>query len=917
MSTKLPTPLTRFIGREAELARAAELLREFRLLTLTGPGGAGKTRLALCLATSVSEQFPDGVWFVDFSPLSSGEFVWDRLASTLGLRETQGGTARVEAMGRSLAQRKTLLILDNCEHVVQSAAEVAAGLLEAAQTLKIVATSREPLGVDGEVTWTVPPMNDEDAVDLFMDRARQARPQITLRDKDTDAARTICRRLDGMPLAIELAAARARSLELPYIAAGLTDRLALLPSGPRTAPQRQSTLAASFEWSHELLPEAERALLRQLSVFAGGFDVEAALAVCPAASLERLAALADRSLIMLETRADQVSLRYRMLAPVREFAAEHLDEAGEVELVRSRHRDHYQAMAESGFQLVGDEKSQWLDCMRTEQDNVRAAMAWSRDRGEAEALIRMLVPLTQAWGGRARWIEVRMWLAAAAEQAGEVSPRWRAWIRLLQIFVPFVSGGSAFDEMPQLASEGLALARAGGDEVAEAFFVSLYGFMAGLSGGAEAMRPYLEQTLPHFRSATYIPLGSMLLDVFVLLRWFQSDPEEPGRLIQEAISLARFSGDRHFAISAVLIAGMTALIGGRLAEAARLFDSAVDDSRHDNDDLLWMALLGRAWVAVFAGDFAAARAGVSESLAASRGTDPAEASATMVGPTARLILASIDLAVGDAAGARHTFAKLADGARASPLARWTSVPLVFLASAQLALGAIGEATASLDEAVTLARAGAMTWVLGRASFVRARLRAAEAALHDAESLGHEALGLAREAGDQMGLVDTIELLARLAAEQASAKEAVRLWAAADSLRSTLGYARFPGEQGAYETAVAAAKRAIGQDQFSAVWSEGAKLSAEEAIAYAARGRGERKRPSAGWASLTPSELEVARLVGEHLSNPEIAKRLFVSRATVKTHLLHIFAKLGIDSRSELAAAAIGRRDHKPKPVRAT
>lgn len=502
-----------------------------------------------------------------------------------------------------------------------------------------------------------------------------------------------------------------------------------------------------------------------------------------------------------------------------------------------------------------------------------------------------------------------MWLAAATEHAGEVSPRWRAWIRLLQIFVPFVSGGGAFDEMPQLASEGLALARAGGDEVAAAFFVSLYGFMAGLSGGAEAMRPYLEQTLPHFRSATYIPLGSMLLDVFVVLRWFQLNPEEPRRLIQESISLARFSGDRHFAISAVLIAGMTALIGGRLAEAAHLFDSAVHDSRHDDDDLLWMALLGRAWVAVFAGDFAAARSGVSESLAASRGTDPAEASAKMVGPTARLVLGWIDLAAGDAAGARDAFATLTNAARASPLARWTSVPLVFLASAQLALGAIHEATASLDEAVALARTGAMTWVLGRASLVRAKLRAGERALHDAESLGHEAMGFAREAGDQMGLVDAMELLARLAAEQASAKEAVRLWAATESLRSTLGYARFPVEQGPYETAVAAATRAIGQDQFSTAWSEGAKLSADEAIAYAARGRGERKRPGAGWASLTPSELEVARLVGEHLSNPEIAKRLFVSRATVKTHLVHIFAKLGIDSRSELSAAAIERRDH--------
>src|SRR5690348_5553137 len=212
----------------------------------------------------------------------------------------------------------------------------------------------------------------------------------------------------------------------------------------------------------------------------------------------------------------------------------------------------------------------------------------------------------------------------------------------------------------------------------------------------------------------------------------------------------------------------------------------------------------------------------------------------------------------------------------------------------------------LDEATTLARANAMTWVLGRAARIRAELRAREGDLQEAESLAHESLNLGREAGDQLGVVDALELLARLAAEQGSNKEAIRLWGAAESLRSELGYVRFPVDRGPHEAAVAAAKLALGADEFAATWDEGAKLSAQEAIAYAARGRGERKRPSTGWASLTPSELEVVRLVGEHLSNPEIAARLFVSRATVKSHLLHIFSKLGIDSRSVLAAEAIKR-----------
>jgi len=378
--------------------------------------------------------------------------------------------------------------------------------------------------------------------------------------------------------------------------------------------------------------------------------------------------------------------------------------------------------------------------------------------------------------------------------------------------------------------------------------------------------------------------------------------------------MARASGDRHFLISVVIIAGLTELIQGRLADAAQLFDTAVADSRQDEDALLWIALLGRAGVATFRGDFAAVQAAVSESQAATQGTDAAEMSVRMVGPTARLILGWMELAGGDAARARDAIAPLVDAIRATPMSRYAVVPLVVLADAQLALDAREDAEASLDEATVLARAGALTWVLGRVARISAELRVRQGDLQQAESLAHEALTLAREAGDQLGLVDALELLARLATEQESAKEAVRLWAAAESLRVELGYVRFPIEQGPYEAAVARAKQALGPDEFAAAWADGATLSPDEAIAYSRRGRGERKRPSTGWTSLTPSELEVVRLVGQHLSNPEIAARLFVSRATVKTHLVHIFAKLGVDSRSELAGEAV-KRGTAPQPSR--
>jgi predicted ATPase/DNA-binding CsgD family transcriptional regulator len=901
----LPAPLTRFVGREAELAEAAALLGEARLLTLTGPGGAGKTRLAVRLAASVTEHFPDGVWFVDFSPLPGGEFVWDEVANTLGVNASGPGTTVAETVGRHLAAHRALVVLDNCEHVVASAAEVTAKLLAEAPALKIIATSREPLAVGGEVTWTVPPLSEADGIDLFIDRAKHVRPRFRFRDVEAEDVRSICRRLDGLPLAIELAAARVRALDPAYIAAGLKDHLALLPRGPRSAPRRQSTLAASFDWSHELLPDAERALLRQLSVFAGGFDVEAALAVCPAATLELLAALTDRSLIILEPSSDQAGPRYRMLETVREFAAEHLGEADEVELIRSRHRDHYLRLAETAEpELMGAGEDRWRAHLRTEHDNLRAAMAWSRDHGDAEALARMVVAL--GWFlGTPRWFtELRMWLQSAELRLGEISPLMAARIRSFQCLVAV--GTAELAELPTLANDALTLARAAGDKREEAVALSALGMMAGVVGGAEAMRPYLEEALPLARSAGFTQLTTVALSVFVLLRFFQSDPDESRHLSEEAVARAKTGANRHNTLMVESIAGMAAFLQGRLTEAARMLESVVADGRPTRDFNYMGGLLLLAWVAMLRGDFDAARVAINESLGAARRYPTDAISGRLVGPLAKLVLGAMELAGGDAHRARDAIAPLVDAIRATQLSRWSGVLLVVLAEAQLALGETNQATKSLDEAESLARPAGLIWVLGRASRVRGKLLALNGDMQEAESLTHEALSFGREAGDQIGLVDALELLARLVAEQGSPREAARLWAAAESMRAGLGYQRFPVEQGPYDAAVASTKKALGAEEFAAAWGEGAKLSVVDAIAYAARGRGERKRPTTGWASLTPSELEVVRLVGEHLSNPEIASRLFVSRATVKSHLLHIFSKLGIDSRSELAAEAIKR-----------
>jgi len=899
----LPSPLTRFVGREAELAEVAALVAGHRLLTLTGPGGAGKTRLALELASGAANDFPDGVWFADLSPLSSGEFVWDRIALTLGVKEPGQGRSWAEAIGHYLASRKALLVIDNCEHVVETAAEVVASVLASALSLKVVATSREPLGVAGEVTWVVPPLAMPDGVDLFTERARQAVPKLRLDDHDRTAVLEICRRLDGLPLAIELAAARTRVLSPVRIAAGLQDRLGGIAGGPRTAPRRQSTLEASFEWSYDLLSEPERALLRQLSVFAGGFDVEAALAVCPAATLELLAALADRSLVLV-VRANKDEPRYRLLETVRQFAAEHLDEAEEVELMRYRHRDYYTAMAERAEPgLTSPDDARWQALLLTEQENLRAAMAWSRDRGEPEALARLVAPLGMLWTLSNRAAELLRWLEPALARAEEVSPRLRARLRYYECVRATFTG--RLGEVPALANETLVLARAAGSKRDEAMALGILAFVAGVIGGAEAMRPYVEEALPVARSAGFAYGEVMALEGFVLARLFQSRPEETWRLIQEAIAVATAGVQRHTQLTVRSFSGYVALTQGRLSEAHQIFADVVAEGREMADFNYLHSLIDIGLVEMLRGDVATARSLVAEAVAAAKRSEAEGRAAFGVVLHSTFVLGWIQLAGGDATQARDSMAAVVEGMRMSIARPVVPMPLVLLAEAHLALGAVDEATAALEEAISVAESRKLIWLQGRAILVRGKVRARQSDLQAAESLVHEALGFAREAGDRMGMVDGLELLARLAVEQDSHTEAVRLWGAADSLRSETGY-RFAIDRAIKEAALAKARQSLGAD-FEIAWAEGAKLGPEEAIAYAARGRGERKRPSTGWASLTPSELEVVRLVGEHLSNPEIAARLFVSRATVKTHLVHIFSKLGVGSRSELATQAMRRR----------
>ena len=410
VSQRLPVQLTSFVGRDTELAQLRELLTQNRLLTLTGAGGAGKTRLAIQLAGHLDGEFGDGVWYVDLAPITDPELVPLTVARAFGLPD-QPGRSTMDTLTRFIADRQMLVVLDNCEHLLDASAELVAELLAACPGLGLLATSREPIGVAGEVSWRVPSLSlADEAVELFRERARHARPDFAVNDDNAAAVAEICRRLDGLPLAIELAAARVRALSLSEILDSLHDRFRLLTGGARTAVRRQQTLRASVDWSHALLTEPERVLFRRLAAFMGGFDLDAAQAVAGSGEVQRyqvldqLTLLVDKSLVVADENGGRT--RYRLLETVRQYALEKLGESGEADAVRSRHRDYYTSLAAAVDAPAGSDYEQRRRAGR-ERDrqparSVRVEPRKLRRRARVDAGVVAATALAYAGPGRGR-----------------------------------------------------------------------------------------------------------------------------------------------------------------------------------------------------------------------------------------------------------------------------------------------------------------------------------------------------------------------------------------------------------------------------------------------------------------------------------------------------------------------------------
>jgi predicted ATPase/class 3 adenylate cyclase len=404
----LPVQLTSFIGRERERAEAKQKLAGARLLTLIGPGGTGKTRLSLQLAADMIPNFIDGVWLVELAPLADSSLILQTVASVLGVRE-QRGMPLLDIVINFLRAKNLLLILDNCEHLIEASAQLADQFLRTSPNIKIIASSREALGINGETVYRVPSLSLPDqakvtpealagfeSIQLFVERARASNPNFNLTENNASSIAQICRRLDGIPLALELAAARLKVFSAEQIATRLDDRFRLLTGGSRTALPRQQTLRALIDWSYDMLSEEERALLRRLSVFTDGWTFEAAEAMCPDIdSLDLLTQLINKSLVIVEDQAEEP--RYRLLETVRQYARDKLLEASEAEQMRNRHLDYFHDLAvKAERRLYGSEALKWVNRLEAEYDNLRTAMEWGMENNLI-ATLEMCVALPPFW----------------------------------------------------------------------------------------------------------------------------------------------------------------------------------------------------------------------------------------------------------------------------------------------------------------------------------------------------------------------------------------------------------------------------------------------------------------------------------------------------------------------------------------
>jgi predicted ATPase/DNA-binding CsgD family transcriptional regulator len=594
----LPSELSSFVGRERQLAELRRLLRKSRLITLTGPGGAGKTRLALRLAANVLDRHPDGVWLVDLAALNDARLLEQTVASACGVRE-QGVQPMLRVLVEYLVGRRSLLILDSCEHLVDACAALAESLLRSCPKLTILVTSREPLGVPGELIWRTPSLSlprsedgdrpelvlESEAVRLYIDRAQMSRAGFYVDSAEATAAvAQICARLEGMPLAIELAASLTRVMAPEEILDRLRDRFRLLTGGSRSALPRHQTLRKAVDWSYGLLSPAEKMLLARLSVFAGGFDLAAAEAVSqdeplhPGGVLQVLSRLVDKSLVSAET-AGPTGTRYRMLDTIREYALEKLQDGDEAD-ARRRHASYYVAYCgHAANELRGVNPLPWLARLDEEQANIRLALGWAMTEQPEDAL-RLAAAMGTYWHPRRHYAEAAEWLnqtlelptpnleARAKVHGSRASIRWRY---------------GDYDGARLDAEECARLSRQLGLGIELSTALTTLGLVSGAMGDQASGERYTTESIQVARELQYREGTARGLNNLAMFVSQRGDHEQARMLLEQSWAEIQLAGNRAAAGNILDSLARVSLLLGDQAAARRYYLDSLQQSTKFGD----------------------------------------------------------------------------------------------------------------------------------------------------------------------------------------------------------------------------------------------------------------------------------------------------------------------------------------------
>ena len=842
------------------------------------------------------------MWWVELAPIGDAERVAAEIGQVLGLRE-EFGRPIIDTLADGLRQFDGLVVLDNCEHLLGGVRPVVDQLLRRCPTLHVLTTSREPLGVTGETTWRVPSLDRDAGIELFVQRAHSARPDFDPDDNELAAIGRIVDRLDGIPLAVELAAPRVRMMGPTGIESALEDRFRLLTGGSRTSLARQQTLEASVAWSYDLLDPAEQALARRLAVMSD-FTLDAAEAVAddelgsPSHLLDLLTHLVDKSIVRVE-HTHPVE-RYRFLESIRQFLHGRLVESGEAERARVRHLDHFLAFVESVEpEIAFADSAQLLAKLEVEQDNLEAALDFADATGRREEALRLAASMALFWELRGHLGRGSRWMGRLLDQVDDEPSLWRG--RACWGAAHLGLYGGDVETMNVRAPEALELAERFDDDWTRARALNTIGFATAIMDPAQS-RLGLERS---------VELGTRIGDDWAVLNsskmmtaagWAAQDETLVMADLEVLRDRAAPLGATYFLAWYHGLGGYFLTRRGDLASARRELDTAIEMC-----DLIGEPVTGsmsKAWRwAIDAMEGHYDEAGQQSAALLER------ASASGGGLAIADLLANlgkIAIARGDAEAAVELLAPVYGAQREHGIPFLLATMGMPLAAAHRIAGDLDRADALLDDLGGLADRLGNDWVGAVVDLERSCVALARDDVDDADALAHSALATFVRLGRRPDVVAAIEQLGCVAASVDSCAEALRCFGAAHSARAAIGLATPAPVADAVEQSRSAFVETLQADAVEDYWREGAALELDEAVEYVSRARGGRKRPSAGWASLTPTERRVVDLVAEGLTNPQIAEKMFIARGTAKVHVSHIFAKLGLSNRAELAALATRR-----------